>query len=39
MSQNRFLAVTVMTYRHPQVVDHVLSEWEKYISDLGFDIY
>lgn len=39
MNDKGFLAVTVMTYQHPKVVDNVLTEWEKLIADLGFDIY
>ncbi|MBQ1844294.1 MAG: hypothetical protein II133_06825 [Lachnospiraceae bacterium] len=35
----RFLAVCVMTYKHPDTVDTVLGYWVQMIKELGFDIY
>lgn len=39
MADKRFLAVCVMTYKHPDTVDTVLGYWVQLIKELGFDIY
>lgn len=39
MSEKRFLAVCVMTYKHPDVVETVLGFWVQLIKELNFDIY
>lgn len=39
MADKRFLAVCVMTYKHPDTVDTVLGCWMQLINELGFDIY
>ena len=35
----RFLAVCIMTYEHPQVVNKLIRYWAPMADELGFDIY